>query len=249
MLIHLPTNLQTLYKPEHLTKSYNELLAISKGMSDKVVTSMMGNNLEMVTRKQTKSQDWFQCRAGRITASRYYQVFHTLISKPLYSLLKAVCYPESAVFRSPATDWGCQHENDAIARYRSVLTSHDDMSIMKCGFHISSKYPFIGASPDALVQCNCCGEGVVEVKCPFWAKDKTIQDSCESSHSFCLETVGDQRQLKYHPYHCLTILPSTIRALGSWISDTSVLHFLFNRTSHTSFLVRLVNREKTSNSS
>ena len=131
-------------------KSYDELIAISKGISHEVVTSMMLNNLEMVTRKQTKSKEWFRYRAGRITASRYRQVLHTQISKPSYSLLKAVCYPESAL-----SDLLLQNENDAIARYRSLLTSHDDVSITKCGFHISSKYPFIGASPDALVQCNC----------------------------------------------------------------------------------------------
>ena len=206
-------------------------------MSHEVVTSMMVNNLEMVTRKQTKSEEWFRYRVGRITASRYRQVLHTPISKPSYSLLKAVCYPESAVFRSPATEWGCQHENDAIARYRSLLTSHDDISITKCGFHISSKYPYIGASPDALVQCNCCGEGVVEVKCPFWAKDKMIQDACESSHAFCLETVGDQRQLKAdHPYYwqCQVQMFCTGRCYCDFIlwtnKDIHIERILFNET-------------------
>ena len=64
------------------------------------------------------------------------------------------------------------------------------------------KISFLGASPDALVQCNCCGEGAVKVKCPFCARDKTIQETCESQRNFCLETVGDQRQLKAdHPYY------------------------------------------------
>ena len=32
-----------------------------------------------------------------------------------------------------------------------------------CGvfFFVSVAHPFLGASPDALIQCDCCGEGVV----------------------------------------------------------------------------------------
>ena len=28
-------------------------------------------------------------------------------------------------------------------------------------------YPFLGASPDGVTLCGCCGEGIVENKCPY----------------------------------------------------------------------------------
>ena len=34
-------------------------------------------------------------------------------------------------------------------------------------FFMRVKHPFLGASPDALIECNCCGQGVVAVKCSF----------------------------------------------------------------------------------
>ena len=34
-------------------------------------------------------------------------------------------------------------------------------------FLICVEHPFLGASPDALIEYNCCGQGVVEVKCSF----------------------------------------------------------------------------------
>ena len=34
-------------------------------------------------------------------------------------------------------------------------------------FFICVEHPFLGASPDALIECNCCGQGVMEVKCSF----------------------------------------------------------------------------------
>ena len=40
-------------------------------------------------------------------------------------------------------------------------------------FVISSDYPFLGASPDGLVSCDCCGEGLVEIKCPFRYRNMT----------------------------------------------------------------------------
>ena len=30
---------------------------------------------------------------------------------------------------------------------------------------ICVEHLFLGASPDALIECNCCGKGVVEMKC------------------------------------------------------------------------------------
>ena len=36
-----------------------------------------------------------------------------------------------------------------------------------CVFFVSVAHPFVGASPDALIQCDCCSEGVVKIKCPF----------------------------------------------------------------------------------
>lgn len=31
----------------------------------------------------------------------------------------------------------------------------------------------MGASPDLLVECSCCGQGVVEIKCPYSIVNKT----------------------------------------------------------------------------
>ena len=39
--------------------------------------------------------------------------------------------------------------------------------ISNAGFFISEEHPFIGASPDGMTNCLCCGAGVLEVKCPY----------------------------------------------------------------------------------
>ena len=37
---------------------------------------------------------------------------------------------------------------------------------------ISHEYPYLSASPDLKVACECCGDGLVEIKCPYTIRDK-----------------------------------------------------------------------------
>jgi len=36
----------------------------------------------------------------------------------------------------------------------------------KCGLFLHETKQFLGASPNLLVECSCCGKGILEVKCP-----------------------------------------------------------------------------------
>ena len=46
--------------------------------------------------------------------------------------------------------------------------------------------PFLGATPNGIVNYSCCGPGVVEIKCLFRCKDKSFEDAANQG-SFCLE--------------------------------------------------------------
>ena len=52
--------------------------------------------------------------------------------------------------------------------------------------------PFIGASPDAFVECSCCNQGVVEVKCPHCIKDR----SPDEVDNFCMVKEDEKWRLK-----------------------------------------------------
>ena len=80
---------------------------------------------------------------------------------------------------------GTSHESDALAAYRKIFeASHADVCMEPCGLVINPLYPHLGASPDAIVECTCCGRGVVEVKCPFNLKVLTFE---EMGKDFCLK--------------------------------------------------------------
>lgn len=57
-----------------------------------------------------------------------------------------------------------------------VEEHHDGATVSKAGLFIDVVRSYIGASPDGIVNCNCCGQGVVEVKCPFCVKEGLPED-------------------------------------------------------------------------
>ena len=101
--------------------------------------------------------------------------------------------------------WGCQHEKIAIQSYKRIqLKDHGSLQVEDAGFHIHPLYSFLGASPDASISCECCGEGILEVKCPICVKDKTLAAEAEhqQSHHFCLEMRDNKLYLKEnHAYY------------------------------------------------
>ena len=74
----------------------------------------MVDHLEMMTRNQSESRDWFRYRVGQNTASRFRQILHIDPHQPSISLPKSICYPETHRFSTKATIWGCEHEKDAL---------------------------------------------------------------------------------------------------------------------------------------
>ena len=58
-----------------------------------------------------------------------------------------------------------------------MIQDHPDFQLAKNGLIITTEFPFIGAFPDGLVLCSCCGKGCVEIKCPFNQRDNYIFDN------------------------------------------------------------------------
>ena len=198
---HLPKLLHSLYKPAYLDSNYCELLKLADNHAHDEVTPAMVDRLAQLTSKQSMSKEWFKYRAGRITASKFRQVLHTDCQQPSLSLLKSICYPETHRFSTKATTWGCQHEKDALTAYKTEMSaSHADLNVTLCGFFISTEHPFLGASPDALTECNCCGQGVVEVKCPLSAQESSFAEAARNNTNFCLQQCGEGKYALKHQH-------------------------------------------------
>ena len=70
------------------------------------------------------------------------------------------------------------------------------------GFNILQSKPFIDASPDGMVACDFCGEGTLEIECPFSHRHDTIELAASSDTPFWIERTKDVYMLKKsHQYH------------------------------------------------
>ena len=136
--------------------------------------------LNTVTKGQSDSVEWFQQREGRITSSTAHSVLHTCMQNPAKSILKAICFPDNKELRVPAVMWGKQHEKDALRDYeqtmKTMVPQHVNWGREKAGLLVDLDLPFIGASADSVSSCVCHGKRVVEVKCPYSFRDKTLQE-------------------------------------------------------------------------
>ena len=112
--------------------------------------------------------------------------------------------------------YGCEHEDDTRKVYCEVMNKeHKSFSVTKCGLFLGVSQPFIGASPDGMVHCACCGKEALEIKCLYSCKDKILDKACKKK-SFCLLSKDSNLILRrdhtyyYHNYADATESMSSI---------------------------------------
>ena len=124
--------------------------------------------------------------------------------QPSLSLIKSLYYPEQRQFTSAACQYGCNHEDSVRQLYTQKLAAeHEEFLVIQCGLILDPKFPFLGASPDSLVNCKRCNSGVfLEIKCPFSCKQKSFIELASDNPSFCLNDNNDSLTLKVdHLYY------------------------------------------------
>ena len=62
---------------------------------------------------------------------------------------------------------------------------HDNFEIKDTGFVINPEFPHLGASPDGVVSCDCCGKFCLETKCPYFKRDQTFNSCVNDPKFFC----------------------------------------------------------------
>lgn len=169
----LPFLLTSLERCENLL-SKSELRELSLTTLNKLsVTSEESKYLEEATRLQSLTLLWFEHRKGRITASKFRAVRFTSLSSPSVTLLKSFTSDQdSNSAKIPSLQWGLENEDIARKAYiDAVSDAHLNLSCTAAGLHINPDFPHLGASPDGIIECDCCGEGLIEIKCPYKYRD------------------------------------------------------------------------------
>ena len=192
-----PAVLSDLKNDKCLEMNYFELVEHCKQMNLKC-SKEQSCAVEFATREQRNNKLWHQFRAGRITASRARQVCVTSKAAPSQSLIKSICYPGVANVETPAIKWGKDNESVAKEQFISAMEAlHDNFRVEDVGLVISEDKQFIGASPDGIVTCDCCGQATLEIKCPYSCRDNVLQDLDYLVVNDCVKTLKKDHDYFY----------------------------------------------------
>ncbi|XP_062585063.1 uncharacterized protein LOC134255349 [Saccostrea cucullata] len=161
---------------------------------NKIMTKEELKKIEIDTRKQNNSCEWYQHRKGRLTASNFGKVMHRK-ARPSDSFLRDVFNRSSK--SSPAMDYGRKHEQDGKAKYLETFPSRH---LHECGLVINNEFNFLAASPDGVV-CDNGNSGLIEVKSPYSVRNRHINEACDLP-GFYLRKNGNNISLKKnHNYY------------------------------------------------
>ena len=185
----LPVPLSELYSVNNLKLSFDEVREKSDLVFESdllCVTQAQANRIEQETLGQVKNKLWFTYRTGRITASKFKSASVSNPTHPSHTLINQICYPEAFQSSTESTRWGCSNEEHVREQYNSLQKyRHTDFKLEECGVFISPFYCWLGASPDGMIDCSCCGKGTLEIKCPYTKRhDEILQTTCDPA--FCL---------------------------------------------------------------
>ena len=160
--------------------------------------------IEGKTRGQSQNPIWHEQRKGRLTASKFYQICtrsNTLLRKPNEDPHRLVS--EIMAYESIPTTYAMKHgiamEPHAKQKLTEILrVSHKKVVTKDTGIFIQKEYPHLGASPESIITCNCCGDFVVEIKCPFSIKN--VIPHCQNL-PYLIEIDNKTVLKENHPYY------------------------------------------------
>ncbi|KAJ8921167.1 hypothetical protein NQ315_013639 [Exocentrus adspersus] len=123
--------------------------------------------ISKLTAEQSNSPLWYEERKIRLTASNFGRIFKLLDKTDRNIIVNDLLH--SNFTGNTFTKYGNDNEINAIKDFEKVL----GQCVISCGLFIHQDYPFLAASPDGLI-----GEdALVEVKCPYKAKDLTPEEA------------------------------------------------------------------------
>ena len=185
----LPALLTSLKDPKYSEMSKEELETVCQDVFRKLkVTSEESDYLEECTKLQAQSSLWHHHRTGQITSSIFKKVTRASPINPPSSLVKIIL-SESSLDSSkvPSLNWGITHEDAAREAYIDLVQQdHDNFECFHSGFRVNTQFHHLGASLDGIISCDCCGKGLIEIKCPYKYRDVHAHDVLHDS-SFCLK--------------------------------------------------------------
>ena len=196
-------------RPEINTVSVDDVLLMSSDVDSffenlEQISQDIITKIEVLTRGQSNNEAWYDCRKGVVTASKAHDIL-TRMRKfkgdntlNLWNLFQKVAGMVFVNPNIPALKYGRDMESIALEKFVSVMkVKHRTINVQDCGLFLDESFPYIGASPDAIVNCECCGLSCLEIKCPYSISYLSPQDP---SVKLAFMTENNTKLKKNHKY-------------------------------------------------
>ena len=199
----LPPKLTSYYAAKYMSCTVSQVLRLSRFKLSTIKCSKeQASFLEKSTCGQSSSVLWFDHRKGCITSSVVGSVARFQFKVYPLSRVKSILQYSQLSSTVPALEWGRLNEENARQQYYALASSqHINFQLQLSGLHIDTQYPYLGATPDGIVSCDCCGTGLLEIKCPFTYKHSVLSDI--DDEKFYLQKTGNGEFMlsKTHQYY------------------------------------------------
>lgn len=183
---------------------------VQKGLDPTTLTFSEAEQkaIEEATQGQHTTAVWREQCVGRVTGSLAHNVMtkvRTLTSvnnrsKETKSITKRIMGETNINEEIPSLKYGRLMEKEAVNVYTSKMKTagHANVKVMQSGLWVLKDKIYVAASPDGLVSCDCCGSGLVEIKCPLSAAH---EDPNDVEFSFLKKTDGKITVNPNHTYY------------------------------------------------
>ncbi len=160
------------------------------------------SDLDEITRAtagQSNNLEWFRQKYGSLTSSNFGRIIRYVTTRkadPDNIVRDVMNYgawgkplPRTNI---PSLKHGLRYESVARNHYiKRLAVNHKDISVAETGLHVHQDLPFLRASPDGLVHCTCHGNRLIEIKCPFSARDISVREGIRSKKIKYLNVLPD----------------------------------------------------------
>ena len=136
-------------------------------------------NIERIalrSRLQSESVFWYIYRRSIVTSTLAKRIIaQNLRDENNPKINKIISKFYHSRFTNVAMQYGIENEKHAINTFfKTFKKTHINAKLQTTGLVLYKLRPFIGASPDGLLSCDCCQNAIIEIKCPYRLKDTGI---------------------------------------------------------------------------
>lgn len=157
------------------------------------------------TKRQAECPKWFEAKYPRLTSSNFGKIVKKMENrraKPELVVRDLLNPRPPTSYVNRFLEWGRQNEEVAVQVYRGLVQKKHCV-LYSNGIYVSPEDCFLAATPDRIVyDCKASQPwGLVEVKCPYSARDRTPLEAARTLKNFMLKEVDGELSLdRAHDY-------------------------------------------------